>query len=85
MFPPIKLVFPWPPTVNTYYRNVKGRTIMSKAGRMYRGVCNRCCVWQSFDPVPANARGQVVLNLLAARAVMIVKNDGGFEQSVSIA
>ena len=65
MFPPIKLVFPWPPTVNTYYRSVKGRTIMSKAGRMYRGVCQRCCVWQKFTPVPPDSRVQVVLNLYA--------------------
>lgn len=27
---------PWPPTVNTYWRNVKGRTLISKAGRAYR-------------------------------------------------
>lgn len=32
----LELTLPWPPTVNTYYRNVKGRTLISEAGRAYR-------------------------------------------------
>lgn len=33
----IKLDLPYPPTVNTYWRNIgKGRTIISRAGRIYR-------------------------------------------------
>lgn len=31
---------PYPPSVNTYWRNVKGRTLISKAGREYR---NKVC------------------------------------------
>ena len=27
---------PWPPSVNTYYRNVNGRMLISKRGREYR-------------------------------------------------
>lgn len=27
---------PYPPTVNTYWRNLKGRTVISKAGREYK-------------------------------------------------
>jgi crossover junction endodeoxyribonuclease RusA len=27
---------PYPPSINTYWRNVKGRTLISKKGRMYR-------------------------------------------------
>jgi len=30
------IVLPWPPTVNTYYRNVHGRTLISAKGRQYR-------------------------------------------------
>jgi crossover junction endodeoxyribonuclease RusA len=29
------LVLPWPPSVNTYYRNIQGRTLISKRGRKY--------------------------------------------------
>lgn len=32
----IEVTLPWPPTVNTYYRNVKGKTLISEDGRAYR-------------------------------------------------
>ena len=32
----IELTLPWPPTVNTYWRNFKGRVIISTKGREYR-------------------------------------------------
>ena len=32
----IELTLPWPPTVNTYWRNYQGRTIISAKGREYR-------------------------------------------------
>ena len=36
----LSLVFPYPPSVNTYYRNLSGRTVLSKKGRMYKtSVC----------------------------------------------
>lgn len=34
----LNLTLPWPPTVNTYYRNVKGKTLISAAGRAYRAA-----------------------------------------------
>ena len=32
----INLTLPWPPSTNTYYRNVAGKTLISAAGRDYR-------------------------------------------------
>jgi len=32
----INLTLPYPPTVNTYWRSVKGRVLISKNGREYR-------------------------------------------------
>jgi len=32
----IEITLPWPPTVNTYWRNYKGRIIISAKGREYR-------------------------------------------------
>ena len=32
------LILPWPPSVNTYWRQFRGRAILSKAGRQYRDV-----------------------------------------------
>jgi crossover junction endodeoxyribonuclease RusA len=31
-----EITLPWPPSVNTYWRNVNGRTIISAKGREYR-------------------------------------------------
>ena len=39
----MKLMLPWPPTANTHWRNVNGRTLLSKKGREYRAeVMIRC-------------------------------------------
>ena len=62
-YPPVTLTLPFPPTVNTYYRNVNGRTMMSKGGRMYRGLAVRSAQWQMIKPFPANARLEVILSL----------------------
>lgn len=32
------IVLPYPPSLNRYYRNVRGRTLISEAGRVYRGL-----------------------------------------------
>ena len=34
----IRLELPYPPSVNTYWRSVAGRVLISKAGRMYRAA-----------------------------------------------
>jgi crossover junction endodeoxyribonuclease RusA len=35
----MKLVLPLPPSANRYYRNVRGRTLLSKEAREYREAC----------------------------------------------
>lgn len=30
------LTLPWPPSVNTYWRNFRGHTVLSKAGREFK-------------------------------------------------
>ena len=34
----IELTLPFPPTVNTYYRNIAGKTLISAKGREYRAA-----------------------------------------------
>ena len=36
MTEPIRLVLPWPPSVNTYWRRVADRVLISREGRRYR-------------------------------------------------
>lgn len=38
---PISLVLPWPPSVNTYWRHVGCRVLISAAGRAYRLAVGR--------------------------------------------
>lgn len=35
----MKLILPLPPSANRYYRNVRGRTLLSKEAREYRDAC----------------------------------------------
>jgi crossover junction endodeoxyribonuclease RusA len=32
----VSLTLPWPPSTNRYWRNLAGRTVLSKAGREYK-------------------------------------------------
>lgn len=32
----MEIELPWPPSTNTYWRNVNGKVLISKAGRRYR-------------------------------------------------
>lgn len=34
----VELTLPWPPSTNTYYRNVAGKMLISAAGRAYRAA-----------------------------------------------
>ena len=60
---PVKLTLPFPPTVNHYYRNVNGRTLMSKEGRMYRGLAIRSCQWQRTPVISPDVRLAVQIDL----------------------
>ena len=57
----LSLPLPWPPTINTYWRNVNGRTLLSKKGREYKRT-----VWQAV------AEGGGRLRLACPIAVEIV-------------
>lgn len=42
----ITLTLPWPPSVNTYWRRVGARTLISKPGRQFRkAVVNDLALW----------------------------------------
>lgn len=59
----IRLELPWPPSMNHYWRNVAGRTLISKEGRDYRTAVQ----WQATaegwkQPFPAGQRVSVRIN-----------------------
>ena len=40
----IKITLPWPPSVNTYYRKVGNKILISKKGREYKAAVKIICV-----------------------------------------
>ena len=55
----MQLTLPWPPSVNRYYRQYKGRAIISKEGREYRSAVV-LAVWKLWT-----ARMQTMTGLLS--------------------
>lgn len=47
----MRIELPWPPSMNTYWRNVKGKVLISKKGRAYRKLIADMALvgrWHSF-------------------------------------
>jgi len=49
----VSLTLPWPPSTNRYWRNVAGRTVLSKAGRLYKETVTTTVREQLGMPVQA--------------------------------
>lgn len=45
----ITIAIPWPPSVNSYWRSVNGRTLISKRGRLYKEAVRRCVLRDRAD------------------------------------
>ena len=56
----MKLTLPWPPSVNTYWRNLNGRTLISQDGRAYRANAYAAVTEQA----PGRLRGRVRVSIL---------------------
>lgn len=55
--------FPFPPSTNTYWRNVKGRTLISERGRRYRLAVLKILYTVDRDRLPFEGRLAVELDL----------------------
>lgn len=58
---PIRLVLPYPPSMNTYWRRVGARTVLSKKGREYKALVGRMLDLEHIEPLP----GPLSLTILA--------------------
>ena len=45
----MEITLPWPPTVNTYWRHVGKRTLLSKKGREYRTLVRLAVLAQAWN------------------------------------
>lgn len=52
----VTLTLPWPPTVNHYWRNLSGRTLISRQGRAYREQVGWAVRAAKTAPWPESAR-----------------------------
>jgi crossover junction endodeoxyribonuclease RusA len=71
----MNLQLPYPPSVNTYWRHCRGRTFVSRAGKLYQSAV--CALVGSVEPItrdvaiaviacPPDARKRDLDNLLKA-------------------
>jgi crossover junction endodeoxyribonuclease RusA len=58
----LRFVFPWPPTVNHYWRHVGSKVLVSKAGRQYRETIKKIVVASGLK---ITLRGGVGLEIVA--------------------
>lgn len=60
---PLMLILDWPPSVNHYWRNLQGRTLLSAKGRDYRAVT----AWQCRQQLSglARLRGRLAVAITA--------------------
>lgn len=78
MHTPLLLNLPWPPTVNTYWRHVGPRVLISEKGRKYRKLCGQialaagvrspfeCFIGVHIDAYPPDRRKRDIDNLFKA-------------------
>lgn len=58
----VTLVLPFPPSVNTYWRNVNGRTLLSIKGRRYKNAVI-AAVYEQLKKKPDPILGKVAVNI----------------------
>lgn len=58
----IELTLPFPPSTNTVWRNLRGRTLLSKRGREFRRLVGEI-VGQQYDDAPLRGRLSVRVTL----------------------
>jgi crossover junction endodeoxyribonuclease RusA len=56
----ITIKLPYPPSVNTYWRNFRGKTVLSKSGREFKAAVSECVIAQNV-PKFGNKRLEVTL------------------------
>jgi len=87
----MRLVLPWPPSINNYWRNVKGRVLISKAGRQYRTDVIKLCrgrmtddakLYVSIEAFPPDKRRRDLDNI--PKALLDALEKGGIYKDDSL-
>lgn len=63
---PLTITFPWPPSVNTYWRHPNGFHLISKRGRAYRKAAAGV-IWEQMKGRAPRISSKVKVNITAHR------------------
>jgi len=58
-----EITLPWPPSLNTYWRQFNGRAILSEKGRLYRKAVMQQCLLHRIDTI----KGPIKVEIIAYR------------------
>jgi crossover junction endodeoxyribonuclease RusA len=56
----IEITLPWPPSLNTYWRQYNGRAILSEKGRSYRRAVMTLCLQQRVETITGPIKMEIV-------------------------
>jgi crossover junction endodeoxyribonuclease RusA len=56
----VEITLPWPPSLNTYWRQFQGRAILSEKGRQYRKAVMEQCLLQRVDTLTGPLKVEIV-------------------------
>jgi crossover junction endodeoxyribonuclease RusA len=56
----VEITLPWPPSLNTYWRQFNGRAILSEKGRLYRKAVMEQCLLQRIDTLAGPLKMEIV-------------------------
>lgn len=56
----IEITLPWPPSLNTYWRQFNGRAILSEKGRQYRRAVMVLCLQQKIETITAPIKVEIL-------------------------
>jgi len=56
----IEITLPWPPSINTYWRQFNGRAILSEKGREYGRVVMALCLKQRVETMTGPIKVEII-------------------------
>jgi crossover junction endodeoxyribonuclease RusA len=56
----VEITLPWPPSLNTYWRQYQGRAILSEKGRLYRKAVMEQCLLQRVGTLTCPIKVEIV-------------------------
>jgi len=56
----VEITLPWPPSLNTYWRQFQGRAILSEKGRLYRRAVMALCLHHRIETISGPIKVEII-------------------------